>query len=111
MTIDDIAARLEALGHPTRLRIFRTLVRVGERGLPVGQLQERLGIAASTLSHHLSKLIVVGLIEQERKGTTLVCRADFDAMRSLVGALADECCVEQFAPQLNRNATVADADA
>ena len=95
MTIDDIAARLEALGHPTRLRIFRTLVRVGDPGLPVGQLQERIEIAPSTLSHHLAKLLTVGLVEQERRGTTLICRANFDAMRALVGSLADECCIEQ----------------
>ena len=95
MNIDDIALRLEALGHPTRLRVFQTLVRVGEAGLPVGQLQERLELAGSTLSHHLSKLISVGLVAQERQATSLICRADFDAMRSLVGALEDECCVEQ----------------
>ena len=32
MKIDDAAARLEALGNPTRLRIYRTLVRAGEEG-------------------------------------------------------------------------------
>lgn len=95
MNIDDIAVRLEAIAHPTRLQVFRTLVRVGGAGLPVGQLQDRLGVAASTLSHHLSKLVAVGLVIQERQGTTLICRADFNAMRQLVGALEDECCVEE----------------
>ena len=95
MQIDDIAPRLEALGHPTRLKLFRTLVRVGDQGLAVGQLQERLGIAASTLSHHLSKLVSVGLVIQERQSTTLICRANFEAMRELVDALQDECCIEQ----------------
>ena len=95
MKIDDIAPKLEALGHPTRLKLFRTLVRVGAPGLSVGQLQERLGIAASTLTHHLSKLVSVGLVMQERQGTTLICQAHFDAMRELVDALQDECCVEQ----------------
>ena len=71
------------------------LVRVGGAGLPVGQLQERLELAGSTLSHHLSKLVSVGLVAQERQATSLICRANFDAMRSLVGALEDECCVEQ----------------
>lgn len=95
MNIDDIAVRLDALGHPTRLRLFQTLVRVGDKGLAVGQLQNRLGIAASTLSHHLSRLVSVRLVIQERQATTLVCRANFDAMRDLVGALQDECCIEQ----------------
>jgi len=97
MNMDDIAARLEALGHPTRFQIFRTLVRVGETGLVVGQLQQRLDIAASTLSHHLARLMMVGLIEQDRHGTSLICRANFEMMQALVSALADECCVEQHA--------------
>ena len=67
MTLDDAAAQLEALGNPTRLKIYRILVKVGEEGIPVGQLQNRLGAAASTLSHHLQKMIQVGLVTQERQ--------------------------------------------
>ena len=58
MKIDEAAARLEALGNPTRLKIYRTLVRAGEPGLPVGKLQVRLAIPASTLSHHLKTLML-----------------------------------------------------
>jgi len=43
----------------------------------------------------LSKLVSVGLVAQERQTKSLICRADFDAMRSLVGGLEYECCVEQ----------------
>ncbi|MGF1650195.1 MAG: ArsR/SmtB family transcription factor [Hyphomicrobiaceae bacterium] len=95
MDIEHIAAQLEALGHPTRLSIFRLLVRAGQSGLAVGQLQDRLDIAASTLSHHLSKLVVIGLVAQERRGTTLLCSVNFDAMRELVSVLADECCRDE----------------
>ncbi|MEV9253435.1 helix-turn-helix domain-containing protein, partial [Klebsiella pneumoniae] len=52
MNLDDAAARLEALGNPTRLKIYRALVKAGDNGLAVGKLQSRLDIAASTLSHH-----------------------------------------------------------
>src|SRR6187402_2450444 len=45
MKLDDAAARLEALGNPTRLKIYRTLVRAGQEGMPVGRLQARLDIA------------------------------------------------------------------
>jgi len=34
MKIDDAAARLEALGNPTRLKIYRALVRAGQAGMP-----------------------------------------------------------------------------
>jgi ArsR family transcriptional regulator, arsenate/arsenite/antimonite-responsive transcriptional repressor len=94
MKIDDAAARLEALGNPTRLRIYRALVRAGVPGLPVGKLQSRLAIPASTLSHHLKTLIVVGLVTQERDGTSLICRTSYPVMRGLVDFLVAECCSE-----------------
>jgi ArsR family transcriptional regulator, arsenate/arsenite/antimonite-responsive transcriptional repressor len=94
MKLDDAAARLEALGNPTRLKIYRLLVRAGEEGLPVGRLQAKIDIAASTLSHHLKALIGVGLVTQTREGTTLVCHTNYDLMRGLIDYLVEECCAE-----------------
>jgi ArsR family transcriptional regulator, arsenate/arsenite/antimonite-responsive transcriptional repressor len=94
MKIDEAAARLEALGNPTRLKIYRMLVRAGDPGLSVGKLQSRLSIPASTLSHHLNALITVGLVTQERDSTTLICRANYPMMRDLVQFLVAECCTE-----------------
>ena len=94
MKLDDAAARLEALGNPTRLKIYRTLVRAGEEGLPVGHLQAKIDIAASTLSHHLKALIGVGLVSQTREGTTLVCHTNYDLMRGLINYMVEECCAE-----------------
>ena len=59
MKLDDAAAHLEALGNPTRLKIYRALIRAGEAGMPVGRLQDKLKIAPSTLSHHIKALMVV----------------------------------------------------
>lgn len=94
MDMNLIASRLEALGNPTRLAIYRALVRAGAAGLPVGGLQERLAIPASTLSHHLAKLCACDLVWQTRESTVLRCRANYDVMRDLVGALASECCAD-----------------
>ena len=94
MKIEDAAARLEALGNPTRLKIYRLLVRAGAEGLPVGRLQAKIDIAASTLSHHLKALIAVGLVTQTREGTTLVCHTNYGLMRGLVDYLVEECCAE-----------------
>lgn len=107
MRIDDAAARLEALGNPTRLRIYRTLVRAGDPGLPVGKLQSRLAIPASTLSHHLKTLIIVGLITQERDATTLICRANYGVMRGLVDFLMAECCTEADTASIRQQASTA----
>lgn len=94
MKVEKASKQLEALGNPTRLRLYRALVRAGNNGLPVGHLQEKLRIAASTLSHHLHRLILTGLVTQERQATTLICRANYPAMNGLVGFLVDECCVD-----------------
>ncbi|MEO6012067.1 MAG: metalloregulator ArsR/SmtB family transcription factor [Devosia sp.] len=94
MNIETAALQLEALGNATRLTIYRTLVRAGENGLPVGKIQLKLDIAGSTLSHHLKKLIEVNLVSQERQATTLICRANYTSMNGLIGYLADECCAD-----------------
>jgi DNA-binding transcriptional ArsR family regulator len=94
MKLDDAAARLEALGNPTRLKIYRALVRAGDVGLPVGRLQDKLKIAPSTLSHHIKTLMMVGLVNQVRDATTLVCHANYDVMRGLVDFLVAECCTD-----------------
>src|SRR4051812_39505109 len=94
MKLDEAATGLEALGNPTRLKIYRALVRAGDPGLAVGRLQDKLKIAPSTLSHHIKTLMVAGLIMQKREATTLICHANYDVMRGLVGFLVDECCAE-----------------
>ncbi len=94
MNIETAAGQLEALGNATRLQIYRTLVRAGQAGLPVGKLQLKLDIAASTLSHHIRRLVETGLVSQERQATTLICRANYASMNGLIGYLADECCAD-----------------
>src|SRR5438046_7784494 len=91
MKLDDAAAHLEALGNPTRLKIYRTLIRAGGAGLAVGRLQDKLKIAPSTLSHHIKALVAVGLVSQIREATTLVCHANSEVMQTLGDFLAAEC--------------------
>ena len=98
MKLEKAALQLEALGNPTRLSLYRILVRAGDEGLPVGRIQDKLGIAASTLSHHLKRLVDTGLVTQERQATTLICRANYPGMDALIGYLADECCADGTCP-------------
>jgi DNA-binding transcriptional ArsR family regulator len=107
MKLDDAAAHLEALGNPTRLKIYRALVRAGEAGMPVGKLQDRLKIAASTLSHHIKTLVTVGLVAQVRESTTLVCHANYTTMRELVDFLVDECCADAYEIACKENKSAA----
>ena len=94
MSLEQTAARLEALGNATRLEVYRLLVRAGADGLPVGAIQERTGVPRSTLSHHLHRLIGVGLVTQERQATTLICRANYQVMNDTLGFLTAECCTD-----------------
>lgn len=106
MNLEQVAKRLEALGNPTRLSVYRTLVRAGEDGLAVGEIQRRLAVPGSTLSHHLHRLIAVGLVVQERRSTTLICRAHYTAMRETLGFLTDECCVDAALSSLTIDAAL-----
>jgi DNA-binding transcriptional ArsR family regulator len=92
MEHEDAAKRLGELGNTTRLAIFRYLVKVGPEGVPVGQIQKALGIPGSTLSHHLSRLVSVGLIKQDRASRTLFCTAQYPALQELIDFLQSECC-------------------
>lgn len=86
------ARSLAALGHDARLGIFRLLVRAGEGGLSVGEIGGHLGLAPSTLAHHLRALVEAGLVAQERRGREVVSRVDFEAMRRTLAFLTAECC-------------------
>lgn len=89
------ASALAALGHEARLEIFRALVRAGDAGLAVHEVQERLGgMPRSTLAHHLGMLVQAGLVLQVKDGAAVISRADYDAMHALVGYLSDECCAD-----------------
>jgi DNA-binding transcriptional ArsR family regulator len=94
MKLDEAAAHLEALGNPTRLKIYRALIRAGAAALPVGRLQDKLKIAPSTLSHHIKALVMAGLVTQVREATTLVCHANYEVMQGLVNYLVAECCAD-----------------
>ena len=92
MDIDQVAKALKELGHPTRLAIYRQLVKAGEQGVAVGAVQEALAIPGSTLSHHLKGLETGGLISQRREGRTLFCVAQYDQLDAVIEFLRKECC-------------------
>lgn len=94
MDLERTAERLEALGNATRLGIYRLLVRAGDDGLAVGAVQSLTGIPRSTLSHHLHRLTRVGLVSQERRATTLICRASYPVMNETLSFLVSECCAD-----------------
>ena len=81
-----------ALSQPTRLEVFRLLIRCEPLGLPAGEIAARLGTPQNTLSSHLAILTRAGLASCERRSRTIVYRVQLDAVRALVGFLTDACC-------------------
>jgi DNA-binding transcriptional ArsR family regulator len=91
------ADRFSALGAEPRLQILRLLLAAHPEGLVAGEIQEELGIPASTLSHHLEKLKQVALVKVRREGTFLWYAADTDALREIMNYLYEECCTRSRA--------------
>lgn len=94
MEIQDAADQLAELGHATRLGVYRALVKAGDDGLPVSEIMQQLDVPASTLSHHISHLLRVGLIRQVREGRVLRCYAQYRELKKLMRFLTKECCVK-----------------
>ena len=92
--MDKLAAidALGALAQESRLDIYRLLVQAGSEGLPAGQIGERLGLPAATLSFHLSQLRHAGLVAFTREGRSLIYGAEYEAMNRLLAYLTENCC-------------------
>jgi DNA-binding transcriptional ArsR family regulator len=95
--IARFADMLSALGAEPRLRIVRLLLQAHPEGLVVGEIGAELGIAPSTLSHHLDKLKNEGLVSVRRESTFLRYTANTTALQEIVGFLFAECCTRNKA--------------
>jgi DNA-binding transcriptional ArsR family regulator len=92
MKASDVVAALGALAQESRLAVFRLLVKRGPSGYTPGELAEKLGIPAPTLSFHLKELQRVGLVQVLREGRYLNYTASFPLMDELLGYLTENCC-------------------
>jgi len=95
MDLEHAAKRLAELGHTTRLAIFQHLIKGGRNGVPVGEIQSALDVPASTLSHHITRLVSVGLVVQRREGRVLYCVPQYDILVGLIDFLQDQCCANE----------------
>jgi DNA-binding transcriptional ArsR family regulator len=95
------ADMLAALGTEPRLRIVRLLLAAYPEGVVAGDIAAELGIAGSTLSHHLEKLRNENLVTVRREGTFLRYAANAGALRALLAFLYAECCTRSCAVQPN----------
>jgi ArsR family transcriptional regulator len=92
MEIESASKSLAALGHGTRLALFRLLVQAGPEGIAAGVIGDKLELAPATLSFHLAHLSRVGLIRGRQEGRFIFYGADYAAMDQLLAYLTDNCC-------------------
>lgn len=97
LALEEAAQGFAAIGSEARLQVLRTLVRAGDPGLSVGEIQFRTGMAPSTLAHHLRFLASAGLVQQEKTGRTVLNRAAWTRLEALAEYILKECCTEQGA--------------
>ena len=91
----DAVALLGALAQPTRLDIFRLLMRYRPHGLAAGDIGRLLAVAHNTLSTHLGALEQVGLLVSRREGRHIIFAAQAARADALLGFLSESCCSER----------------
>jgi len=83
---------LSALAQPTRLELFKLLLKHEPVGMTAGVLADTVGAPHNSISTHLAILVRAGLLRSSREGRTIIYRADIEGMRSLIGFLINDCC-------------------
>ena len=78
----QLSGVFKALAHPTRVQLMNLLV-----GSPFAvcayDLQVAMGMAQSTISHHLKLLVGAGLVHRQQRGIWAYYSINVDAMRAL----------------------------
>lgn len=94
MNIDSASLGFAAVGSAPRLQVLTLLVRAGDSGLTTGDIQQKLDIPASTLTHHLKHLADGNVIKQVKQGRAMFNIANYDHLNVLAEFLLKECCVD-----------------
>lgn len=89
---DQAVGALAALAQPTRLTVFRELVKAGPSGMTAGQIAAAVAAQPSTMSHHLGLLERANLVRSRRDGRTVVYAANYEGTRLLLSFLMEDCC-------------------
>lgn len=82
---NETAQMLKTIAHPVRLCIINGLLKKGECN--VSYMQSCLGTPQSTLSQHLQKLRMEGIIESRRNGLEIYYQIKSDRVEALMKAL------------------------
>jgi len=87
---------LRAIAHELRLTVLCLLL---ERPMCVHELMEATGAAQSNLSQHLSKMRMLGIVDNEKRGQEVIYRIADHGFADLVQALKKIYCPEMCLAQ------------
>ncbi len=98
--LEEYSEIFKALANLNRLQIFMRLAACCEPGVAccaedemqrcAGNVGEDLGLAPSTVSHHLKELRRAGLIRMERQGKRVLCWAEPEVIQDLTDFLSQK---------------------
>ncbi|MBC3941867.1 helix-turn-helix transcriptional regulator [Sphingomonas sp. DOAB1063] len=91
MEVTNAITVMSALAQPTRLAVLTILTAAGPDGLTAGELAERTGTPANTMSAHLTILSHAGLTASRRAGRNIIYRALPETVRDLTAYLTENC--------------------
>lgn len=92
--LDDLTAisAFAALAQPTRLDVFRRLVKAEPEGLPAGEIARQCVSPHNTMSAHLAIMERAGLVSSARRGRSIIYRARLERLRAVTLFLLEDCC-------------------
>lgn len=82
----DLANRLSALGHETRLKIIQALAERPD-GMSSTDIAEHVGVMPTNTSAHLSVLRAAGIISSEKKGRVVTYRLDAGMLHVIISEI------------------------
>lgn len=94
--MDDV---YKALAHPVRRQILAML---RERALSAGELSGAFDLAKPTLSGHFSVLKQAGLVSVERRGASLIYRANVSVLEDALASLFEAFRLGEAKPETHR---------
>ena len=92
MDSENAILALAALAQPTRLDVFRLLVKHEPEGLAAGDIAKALAVPQNIMSSHLSILSRAGLVSARRFSRSIVYRADLTRLQAVVLFMLKDCC-------------------
>src|ERR1044072_3490127 len=102
MESEQAILALAALAQPTRLDVFRLLVKHEPEGLAAGDIAKSLAVPQNTMSSHLAILSRAGLVTAQRFSRSIVYRADLKVFQSVTLFMLRGCCGGRAAANLRR---------